>query len=156
MTKQVSPVTHVSTCKSQSCLGLLLETKAWTTIIWMMVRGLMKLSLSSLGWLSPFNSPNHQLSALLFLVPLSILSRTVLLLLFALGCSSANNDVYFDLQWSVVFGTLHSLSQGVINCYYTQSLELKLKIVKQPPWPPWNSLESGSIHINNSIIIMII
>ena len=74
-------MTHICS-ESNSTLGSLLATKE--------VRGLMTLLLSSLGWLSPFNGPDHQLSSWLCLMPLSFLSRSGLFLLFALGFLSVN------------------------------------------------------------------
>ena len=75
MTQQLSPIIHVSACESNSIHCNMDESQ--------------KLN-SSLGWLSPFNGSNHQVSAWFCLVLLPFLSRARLFLLLALGFSSVN------------------------------------------------------------------
>ena len=62
-------------------------------VTWMVLRGFINLSDITLGWLSPFDGPNHQVSAWYCLVPLPFLSRAGLLLLLALGLSISANKL---------------------------------------------------------------
>ena len=63
---------HMSTCKSDSTICLLLATEALATINQNVARGLIKLLFSTLGCLSHFDGPNHQLSALSGVAPHSV------------------------------------------------------------------------------------
>ena len=80
----------MSACESSATLGLLLASEAWTTITQTVLRVWIFLFLSTLGWLSPFDGPNHQISEWYCLVLFPFLLRTGLFLLLVLGFLSAN------------------------------------------------------------------
>ena len=80
----------MSACESNSPGGLLLATEAWATVTWIVLRDLMNLSFSLLGWLSTFDGSYNQVFTWVCLIPLSFLSRAGLFLSSALGLSSGN------------------------------------------------------------------
>ena len=117
MTKQLSPTTHVSPCEYNSTLCLLLATDAWATITGRVGRGFINLCFSTLGWLSPFNCPDHQVSVWFCLILLPFLSRAALFLLLALGFSS------FNKISSLLFSVFTSCASTIT---YKSSLHLEL------------------------------
>ena len=123
VTKTLSPTTYVLSCKSSSFLGLLLANEAWT-ITGMVVRGLIKLLFSSLGWLSYFEVTTA-LKSFLYL-PRCALSvptdadKVSHLILFnrwwtfvsrsrTHSCSWFSRIIWYLTWWDVYFSKFHAL-----------------------------------------------
>ena len=76
----------MSACSSNSTLRLLLLTEIWAAITQMILRCLMNLSFSTLGWPFTFDGPDHQMSAPLLLLLVLFLSLVWLFLLLSSHC----------------------------------------------------------------------